>query len=72
MFAFAMGTDPEVILLLEAVERDDKVVWQYALARATGYAAEASLDDKVVWSGSALTNGRNPTSPLAQIRRPMP
>jgi hypothetical protein len=39
MFAFVMGTDPEVILLLEAVEREGKMAWQYAFARATGWGA---------------------------------
>jgi hypothetical protein len=70
MFAFVMGTDPEVILLLEAVEGKDKVVWQYAFARATGWGAEASLGDEVVWSVRSDT-GRDPTSPQVQIRRPL-
>jgi hypothetical protein len=70
MFAFVMGTDPEVILLLEAVEDKDKVVWQYAFARATGWAAEARLGDEVVWSVRSDT-GRDPTSSQLQIRRPL-
>ncbi len=72
MFALVMGTDPEVILLLEAVERDEKVVWQYAFARATGFAAEANLGKDVVWSVSADTARRDPTSTQVQIRRPLP
>ena len=71
MFAFVMGTDPEVILLLEAVEREGKSVWQYAFARATSYAVEASLGDEVVWSVSAPV-GPNPTNSLMQIFRPIP
>ena len=69
MFAFVMGTDPEVVLLLEAVEREGKVVWQYALARATSYAVEASLGDEVVWSAQ---NGPNASNPMTQIFRPIP
>jgi hypothetical protein len=72
MFAFVMGTDPEVVLLLEAVGRDDKVVWKYAFARATGAAADASLGNQVVWSESADTVGTGPTSTQLLIHRPLP
>jgi hypothetical protein len=68
MFAFVMGTDPEVVLLLEAVEREGKAVWQYAVARATAYAVEASLGDEVIWS---VQSGPNPTN-LMQFFRPIP
>jgi hypothetical protein len=71
MFAFVMGTDPEVILLLEAVEREGKGVWQYAFARATAYAVEASLGDEVVWSVVAQS-GPNLTNSMMQIFRPIP
>jgi hypothetical protein len=71
MFAFVMGTDPEVVLLLEVVEREGKPVWQYAFARATGYAVEASLGDQVVWSVGAQW-GPNPTNSMKQIFRPIP
>jgi len=72
MFAFVMGTDPEAVLLLEAVEREDKVVWQYAFARATAYAVEASLGDAVVWSALAQSGPPNPANPMFQIFRPIP
>jgi hypothetical protein len=71
MFAFVMGTDPEVILLLESVEREGKALWQYAFARATAYAVEASLGDRVIWSDSAQS-GPNPTNSLMQVFRPIP
>jgi hypothetical protein len=70
MFAFAMGTDPEVVLLLEAVESEGKAAWQYALARATSYSVEANLDDKTIWSVNAQS-GPNP-SDLVQFYRPIP
>jgi hypothetical protein len=71
MFAFVMGTDPEVVLVLEAVEREGKLVWQYAFARATAYPVEASLGDKVVWSAIGQS-GPSPTNSLMQIYRPIP
>jgi hypothetical protein len=70
LFAFVMGTDPEVVLLLEAVGRDGKSSWQFAFARATGWGAEASLGDKVVWSVKPDT-GRDPTGCQVQVRRPL-
>jgi hypothetical protein len=68
MFAFVMGTDPEAVLLLEAVEREGKAVWQYAVARATAYPVEVSLGEEVVWSAEG---GPNPTN-LMQSSRPIP
>jgi hypothetical protein len=72
MFAFAKGTDPEAVLPLEAVERQEKLVWQRAFARATAWAVEASLGDQVVWSVGPLTVTRDPTGTQIQIRRPLP
>jgi hypothetical protein len=72
IFAFVMGTDPEVILLLEAVQHGEDVTWEYAFARATGWAAEASLGEKVVWSVGAAAQAGNPKDALFQIRRPLP
>lgn len=48
LFAFAESTDPETLLLLEAVQRDDKTTWQYALARMNADACEVRLDNKPV------------------------
>jgi len=50
LFAFVQGTDPEVVLVLEADRRDGKSEWRYALTRRTGMAVEADLDEKTIWS----------------------
>jgi hypothetical protein len=50
MFAYVMGTDPEVVLLLEAVGAENGAAWQYALAIATTHAVEVRLGEQVVWS----------------------
>lgn len=50
LFAFVQGTDPEVVLVLEAVRRDAEAEWRFALTRRTGYAVEADLDGKRFWS----------------------
>jgi hypothetical protein len=36
VFAFVLGTDPELLLVLEARRDEGATVWQYALARMTG------------------------------------
>jgi len=72
MFAFAMGTDPEVVLLLEASGHEDDAVWKYAFTRATGWTADASFGKEVVWTESTDPAVREPTRPQMQIRRPLP
>jgi hypothetical protein len=69
LFAFVQGTDPEVVLLVEAVRRGDRTGWQYAFGRATGYAVEARLGSSVVWSASSYTN--DPNSPIRALGRPL-
>lgn len=49
LFVHAHGTDPELMVVLEALKGDDGYHWHYALAPMTGYALQASLDDKVIW-----------------------
>ncbi len=52
IFAFANGTNPEVLLLLEA-QRDEatkQAFWTYGFAQMTGAEVFASLDDREVWS----------------------
>jgi hypothetical protein len=51
IFAFASGTNPEVLLILEAHQiNDDDTAWQYGLIHMTGEAVAAQLDGKEVWS----------------------
>ena len=52
VFAFANGTNPEVLLLLEAQNdaATKDVVWTYGFAQMTGAEVYASLDDREVWS----------------------
>lgn len=48
LFALVETTDPEVWVLLEAVQRGEKTLWQYALARMNADACEVRLDEKPV------------------------
>ncbi len=56
LFAFVQGTDPEAVVVLEAVRRDGKSEWRYGITRRTAHAVEADLDGKPVWS-VPLSNG---------------
>lgn len=50
LFSYALGTDPEVLLLIEAQQKGDAETWKVAFARLTGFACRATLDDKDFWS----------------------
>jgi hypothetical protein len=69
VFAYVMGTDPEVVLLLEAVGPENEAVWQYAFAIATTHAVEARLGDEVVWSRRGF--GRGASNAEMFFRRPL-
>lgn len=49
LFAFALGTDPEAILALEAITEGGQSRWQYAFIRQTSAGLEAKHKDQVVW-----------------------
>jgi hypothetical protein len=46
LFTLVEVTDPEIWILLEAVEKEGKKRWQYALARMNADACAVRLDDK--------------------------
>ena len=51
LFAYVQGTDPEVILTLEARRGEgQKPEWQYAITRRSMLPLEADFDGKRVWS----------------------
>lgn len=49
LFTFALGTDPEAILSIEAIKLNDRTEWQYAFVRQTSGGLEARLGDQIVW-----------------------
>ena len=49
LFAHAHGTDPELLIIVEAIRIESAYRWHYALAPMTGYALKATLDDKPNW-----------------------
>jgi hypothetical protein len=71
VFAFVQGTDPEAILLLEAVRDGKGPRWQYAVARATASGLEARLDRTIVWAVEFLEGRTTPLEPQMTLRRPL-
>jgi hypothetical protein len=71
LFAYVQGTDPEVVLVLEAVGTAEKADWQYALVRATSGGLEVKLGDRVVWTAVKGPANRMPTLPHFSMRRPL-
>lgn len=53
LFTFAHGTDPELLIMVEArrsQEQDEKYEWHYGLAPMTAYALKVTLKGDDVWS----------------------
>ena len=63
LFAYVQGTDPEVVLVLEAIGTAKEATWQYAFVRATSGGLEVKLENKVVWTAEKHAPSRNPTLP---------
>jgi uncharacterized Zn finger protein len=49
LFAFVEGTDPEVLLLIEARANGEKREWQYALCRLNSVHLQAQYKERSVW-----------------------
>ncbi len=54
IFALAEVTDPEVIVLVEAVKDGDAAKWRYALARMNNHKLTVRLDENVVKSWAPI------------------
>jgi hypothetical protein len=59
LFTFALGTDPQAFLVLEARRVDGAPLWQYSLARMNSVHLRATYRGREVWSLPAL--------PLAEV-----
>lgn len=58
LFLFVLGTDPELMLLIEARRTDDDLRWHFAPVRFTDMKLTLKYDDRVVWE-EALLRGRS-------------
>jgi hypothetical protein len=62
ILSFVQGTDPEVLMILEARRDGDDAFWQYALARFSDRQLVVKHDDAEVWrvAGSTQNDNRAP------------
>ncbi len=74
VFAFAMGTDPEILLLIEAVKNPDtdEARWQYAFVRRTSGELEARIGEQVVWHADRFPTQNDPRRSYYTIGTPLP
>ena len=79
LFAFAQGTDPEVLLLIESRSADDAAkktpaASHFALARMTIGALRVRLDERQVWAADEIDGARvnNPARPYAVFWQDLP
>jgi len=58
LFAFVQGTDPEVVLLIEARQVGGQPRWQYGLARMTSIELRVSHRGRPVWTVPVISWGQ--------------
>ncbi len=61
VFAFVEGTDPELLLLIEAVPAQSKSVWQFGIARMNRDQIQVLRGDTVVWEADYLADPNEQT-----------
>jgi hypothetical protein len=72
VFAFVMGTDPESLLLIEAVNKGGEKAWEFAFARRTSGELEGRHKDQVVWHADRYPPNNDPSKPHFSIGAPIP
>ena len=53
VFAFVQGTDPEALLLIEAIQLKTESEWQFSFVRQTSGELEGRHNNRVVWTAEA-------------------
>ncbi len=73
LFAYVQGTDPEALLMIEAVPTEsEENEWVFAFARRTSGWLEAQHGDRVVWKAEKNPEWRDRTSIYFQLSHPRP
>lgn len=62
IFVMVMGTDPQMLMLLEAQTRKGKTAWMTAFARLSGFELAALQGETELWNSSNIENGHDKTS----------
>jgi len=61
LFAFALATDPEAFLFLEARPQGDGLEWHYAFAPMSCFELKGSVEGKVAWTVPFKKDAYDPT-----------
>jgi hypothetical protein len=69
LFAYCKGTNPEVLLLVEAAKNGNELLWKYAFARMSARGCEVRRDDELVWS-APLLRAESATDPYFNVVQP--
>jgi hypothetical protein len=72
VFAFVTGTDPEVLLMIEAVREGERTTWQYAFVRRTSGQLEGRWQDKAVWRAERHPQQHDPKKSYFTLGTPLP
>jgi hypothetical protein len=72
VFAFVMGTDPESLLLIEAVQEGGDAKWKYGFARRTSGELEGRHAGEIVWKAARFPVEHDPTQPHYGLGTPIP
>jgi hypothetical protein len=71
VFAFAMDTDPEVLLLIENRVRNGMTGWECGVAPVTGWSAKAWFGDELIWEQQRQHPAADPKLPYF-VEGPLP
>lgn len=71
VFAFTQGTDPESLLLLEAVKAKEGYEWQFAFVRNTSGELEGRYQSNPVWHADRFPVSNDPKSVHFSLYRPL-
>jgi len=67
VLVFAQGTDPELLLLLKVVQKENEREWQFGLARLTLHAIDVLYEDRPIWRADQLVRNSGSTNPYLTI-----
>lgn len=70
-FAFVTGVDPEVLLLIEAVEADGRARWEYGFVRQSSGELTGTLDGEIVWTVERFPETQDPDGLSRTVRHPL-
>ncbi|MBC8354334.1 MAG: hypothetical protein H8E66_20255 [Planctomycetes bacterium] len=71
IFAYATGTDPEVLLVIEAFGDAGRYAWQYAFVRRSSGGLEGRIRNKIVWVAEKYPQKKNRQSNHVEFSRPL-